>query len=109
MSEDLTPEGVAANKRETMLNIGEQEFRLWQHSPITAGFFQYLEDMVGLYRDRAADVVEAGSFDLAHLHQDTNPLVLRGQIAMLRQLHGVTVQIIQGFYGKETPDEDQAD
>lgn len=109
MSEDLTPEGVAANKRETMLNIGEQEFRLWQHSPITAGFFQFMIDQVAVWRELAADFVEAGAFTPGARPEDQNPDVVRGKILAVRELHQITLQTIQGAYGKETPDEDQAD
>lgn len=108
MTDDLSPEAVAASKRSTMLNIGEQEFKLWQHSPITAGFFQFMDDQIAVWRELAADLVEAGAFELGARAENNNPDVVRGRILAVRELRDITVQTIQSAYGKEMPDEDQA-
>lgn len=108
MSDDLSPEAVAANKRETMLSISEQEFRLWQHSPITAGFFQFLADQIESSRNLAADFVEGGWIREMGKPEAASLERLRGEILLLRQLHATTAQDIHRYYGKEMPDEDQA-
>lgn len=108
MTDDLSPEAVAAAKRETMLSIGEQEFRLWTHNPITAGFFQFMDDQIRVWRELAADLVEAGAFTPGARPESNNPDVVRGRILAVRELRDITVQTIHEAYGKEPP-EDQAD
>lgn len=107
MSDDLSPEAVASAKRETMLGLGEQEFRLWQHSPITAAFFQFMDDQVASWRENAADLLEMGAFIPGAREQDRNPDVVRGRILALRELREIELETIQGAYGKSPPEEDQ--
>jgi hypothetical protein len=107
MTDDLSPEAVAAAKRENILGVGAQEFMLWRHGPITAAFFQYLEDQIKSARELAADYVESGS--IKELGYAGGPSIdrLRGEIMLLRQLHGIELRAIHEFYGKEQPVEDQ--
>lgn len=107
MAEDLSTEAVAAAKRETMLGIGVQEFRLWQHSPITAAFFQFIDDQIASWRENAADLLEMGAFTAGAREQDRNPDVVRGRILAMRELHQIDLETIQGAYGKSPPVEDQ--
>jgi hypothetical protein len=109
MIDDLSPEGVAQAKRETMLGLSPQEFALWLHNPITAGFFQFMDDQIASWREMAADLVEAGAFTVGARSQDQNPDVVRGRIVALKELRQITVQTIQGAYGQEPPDETQAE
>lgn len=109
MPDDLSPEAVAQAKRQTALDMSDQGFRMWQHEPITAAFFQFLEDRVLAARETAADLVEQGRFVPGARPELQNPDVVRGQILALRELHKVTAQTIHDFYGKEMPEEDQAD
>lgn len=109
MTDDLSAEGVAQSKRRAALDMTEQAFKLWQHEPITAAFFQYLDDQVVAFREVAADLVEAGAFTAHAKPELQNPDVVRGQIVALKQLRQITAQTIQGFYGQEPPDETQAE
>ncbi len=94
----FSPAAVAKSKRENICSVGETEFHQWRHSPITAGYLQYMEDLVAFYRESVADMLESGLFLAGDHHQDRNPDVMRGQIIMLRQLHGVTIDQIKEFY-----------
>lgn len=105
----LSTEALAEVKRQQILGVGETEWQKWRHSPITASYLQFLEDQVAFYRDSAADILEAGQFAAGSSHQDKNPDVLRGQIVMLRQLHGLELAAIQRFYGKEAPKDEAHD
>lgn len=92
-----------------LLEIGEQEFMLWQHNPISAAYLQFLDDQVAVWREIAADLLEAGAFRLGDPAEDRNPDVVRGKLLALRELRGITLTDIQGFYGKEPPVESQGD
>ncbi len=83
------------------LELGEQEYRLWTHNPITAAYLQFMDDQIALWRDLVADVVEAGTFEKDAAHEDRNLDVVRGKIIAMRQLRGITLETIQGFYGQE--------
>lgn len=96
-----TPQKLATAKRETMVALSEQEYQSWRHQPITAGYLQYLEDMLAFYREAVVDILEAGQFNAGDTHPDRNPDCLRGQIIMLRQLHGLGLENIKSFYVKE--------
>ena len=106
MIDRTDPEAVAKGKRETMLGINEQEFMMWRHHPVTAGFLQYMNDMIELYRTAAADLVEARMLKEHDPHVDHNPDALSGQLFMLRQLFGIELATIHAFYGKEEQEED---
>lgn len=92
-----------------LLEIGAQEWAMWQHTPITAAFLQFLDDQITVWREIAADLVEAGAYRLDSPHEDTNPDVVRGKLLALRQLRGITLENIQAFYGKEPPAETEED
>lgn len=97
---DLSPEGVAQSKRAHMASITDQDWQLWRHNSITAGFLQYLDDQIATLREAAADLLEAGAFVDRSRHQDANPDALRGQIIMLRQIHGLTLGHVTDFYAQ---------
>lgn len=84
-----------------LLELGEQEFKLWQHSPITAAYLQFMEDFITASRDLAADLLEAGAYRLGDNHEDRNPDVVRGKLIATRYLRGIGLSEIQAFYGKE--------
>ncbi len=89
----------------------EQEFRLWQHEPITRAFLQYLDDQVANWRELAADIVEIGGFTAGDRLEGRNPDVVRGKIVALKELRRLTLAEIQDFYREATRDsqDDQAD
>jgi hypothetical protein len=91
------------------LDMGEREFAMWMHNPITAAFFRYLDDQVAVLRDRAADLVEGGVFMGADKrYEDASIEVVRGKLRALRGLQGIALGDIQGFYGKAVPDSQDA-
>ncbi len=87
------------------LELGEQEYRLWTHNPITAAYLQFIDDQITNWRGLAADCVESGFFRLASPHEDANPDVVRGKMLALRMLRGISLEHIQAFYGQEPPEE----
>ena len=107
MTDPLSPEAIAITKRAKLCSIGDTEWSQWRHNPISAGFLQYMEDMIAFYRAAAADLLEAGQFAHGDVHQDKNPDCLRGQIVMLRQLHGADLAQIKRFYGHEEPEQQE--
>lgn len=108
MIDHTSPELISESKRERLKELTDQEYMLWRHHPITAGFLQYLSDMIALYRETAADFVEARRLKPGDSHVDHNPDALSGQLFMLRQLYGLELATIHAFYGKTAPDEEQA-
>lgn len=104
---DPTPESLATLRRGQLLAMSEQEFRLWQHSPATAAFLQYLDDQIAAFRDLAADLVEAGAFSPGARAELQNPDVVRGQILATKMLRGISLADIQGFYGQEAVEQTQ--
>jgi hypothetical protein len=84
-----------------LLEITPQEWMLWQHGPITAAFLQFQDDQIAVWRELAADLLEAGAFHSGETHEDRNPDVVRGKLIAMRNLRGITLEAIQGFYGKE--------
>lgn len=105
----FTPEAVALIKRADMCALNQTDYSLWLHHPVTAGFFQYIEDQIEFMRSAVADMLEAGAFVPGHQHQDRNPDVLRGQIIMLRGLHTLTIDQIKNFYAPPEADVDEAE
>lgn len=93
--------------KSVLLEIGQQEWMQWQHTPLTAAFLQFIDDQIALWRETSADLLEAGAYRLGDSHEDRNPDVVRGKLLALRQLRGITLEAIQGFYGQATPDESQ--
>lgn len=92
-----------------LLEIGDEEFRLWTHNPISAAYLQFMEDQVAVWRELAADLLEAGAFGSTSQHEDANPNVVRGRILALRDLRRITLGEIQAFYGKEPAAESEED
>lgn len=83
-----------------LLEMSEQSYHLWRHSPVTAAYLKYLSDQVETFRRDAADLIEAGNLG-------SRADVLRGQIQILRELHTLELRHIKGFYRK--PDTDETD
>lgn len=90
-----------------LLEISSTEWALWQHNPITAAYLQFMEDQVAVWRELSADLLEAGAYRLNDAHEDRNPDVMRGKLVALKQLRGITLEAIQGFYGKARPQESE--
>ncbi len=86
--------------RELFSELSATEFNLWRHNPITAGFLAFLGDQRANMRDAVADLVETGRFS-AEGPTDANLHYLRGRLDILRELQGITVAHIQGFYREE--------
>lgn len=85
-----------------LLEISDETFHLWRHSPITAAYLLYLGDQIQAFREAAMDLLEAG-----HLAPQAD--VIQGRIATLRELQSLTLGAIQNFYRKEDKDENHAD
>lgn len=105
---DISPEGVAADKRATISTISDTEYQMWRHHPVTAGYLQYLDDQIAFMRAAAADLLESGLFIERDKHQDRNPDTLRGQIVMLRQIHGLTIEQIREFYSQSEGNDNES-
>lgn len=108
MIDEPTPEAFIALRRQQLLDLTPEEFRLWQHHPITAAYLQFLADMIDRWREIAADMVEEGAFQTRDQHEDKNPDVVRGRIIMMRVLHQIDIKQIQRFYGVEPEETDEA-
>ena len=102
-----TPESLAIIRRERLRTMGDQEWALWLHDPVTSAYLQYMDDQIAFFRDSIADMMEQGLFVQGHQHQDRNPDVMRGQIVMLRQLRGLSAEAMRSFYGQESPADTQ--
>jgi len=106
---DLTPAGMAQSKRAHTMAIGDTDYQQWRHHPITAAYLQFLDDQIEYMRTAAADLLENGLLTPGDRHQDRNPDVLRGQIVMLRQIHGLTLEQMQEFYRQDQSGDDHND
>lgn len=107
MTIDTEDEALAASRRQQLLDLTDQEFRLWQHHPLTAAFLQFMGDQVAAWREVAADLVENGMFRQHAQQELQNPDVVRGQIIAVRNLQGITLAHIHEFYGKEIPEAEE--
>jgi len=83
------------NHREVIRELSQKELAQWIHSPLTAAVWAYLADKTEALRTSAADLIEEGVFDPT-AKTDANPFVLRGRLAELRDLQGITLEAIQG-------------
>lgn len=97
----LVSEGFPTSAENPLLEISDQEWSLWQHNPLTKAFFGFLGDQHTAWRELAADCLESGIFRDGDPHEDRNIDVLRGKLIAFRDLRGITLTAIQGFYGKE--------
>lgn len=102
-----TPASLTAARRRILVEMDAEAFKLWQHNPVTAAFFQYLLDLVDDFRATAADLLENGLYEVHAQHPDKNPDVVRGRILTLRDLHQITLEDIQGLYGVVPISEDE--
>ena len=76
------------------MDLSETAYHQWRHSPITAAYLLYLQDQAEAFRTAAADLLEAGQ--LAPQSE-----MLRGRILTLRELHSLSLDVIQNFYRHE--------
>lgn len=84
-----------------LLELSEQAYNLWRHSPITAAYLAYLQDQIDAFRTAAADLLEGGALD-------AQADVLRGRIMNLRELHGLKLEHIHNFYRQDEAEEKDA-
>lgn len=105
MTDALTPEGFVSFRRQQLLDLTQEEYRMWQHHPITAAYLQFLDDYVEQWRGIAADLVETGAFQLRDPHEDKNPDVVRGRLVTARLLRQLDLEQIHRFYGVEPEEE----
>lgn len=86
--------------REIFVSMTDVEFNQWRHSPITAAVLAFLGDQYTNTRDGIAGLVENGHFTIDG-PTDTNLHYLRGRLDVMRELQGIAVAHIQGFYREE--------
>jgi len=97
---------MIAPHEQLLLDLSEETYQLWRHSPITAAYLLYLGDQVDAFRVAAADLLEAGALN-------SQADVLRGRLATLRELQTLKLNDIRNFYrhedneGKDGPAADQ--
>lgn len=77
-----------------ILQMSEQEWNLWRHSPITSAYLAYLGEQAQAFREAAADLLEAGQ-----LAQQSD--MIRGRILTLRELQNLSLDTLQNFYREE--------
>lgn len=84
-----------------LMDLGNEDWQRWRHSHVTAAFLQFLRDRLELCRANAASMVELGLYDIAAQVPDRNPNVMRGQILILDELQGLSIETIQSFYREQ--------
>ena len=84
-----------SSHEQLLLELSEEAYHLWRHSPITAAYLLYLGDQIEAFRTAAADLLEAGR--LAPQAE-----VIQGRILTLRELQNLSLDGIQNFYRQET-------
>lgn len=102
----FTDDWKGRSHEEVLMDLGEQEWQQWRHSPITAAFLGFLRDRLELCRQNASDLVYLGAYDIAAQQPDRNPNVMRGQMLTLDELQQITIEAIQGFYREKREAED---
>ena len=90
-----------SSHEQLLLELSEEGFHLWRHSPITAAYLLYLGDQIEAFRTAAADLLEAGR--LAPQAE-----VIQGRILTLRELQNLSLDGIQNFYRHEDTEESDA-
>lgn len=94
---------MADHHEELMLCLTQQEWAQWQHNPVTAAFFVFLEDQETNFMDNIAErfvagmLYEKGGSDGVD-SQDHNASVLRGRVIALRETRRITLADLQAFY-----------
>jgi hypothetical protein len=89
------------SQRMRAADISETTFAEWKHHPVTEVYLQFLEDQHKAWRELAADLVELGALDPTSTHEDRNPHVVRGKLAVVADLAQITIRAIQGFYAED--------
>lgn len=82
-----------------LLEMSEQSYHLWRHSPVTAAYLKYLADQAEAFRTAAADLLEAGKL----VSPDSD--VIRGRILTLRELNALLLDDIHNFYRQPDTEE----
>jgi hypothetical protein len=90
---------VDFDPRQLFEEMGQESWAQWMHSPITKAFFDFLSHQHENWREIAADLVEYGHLKPGAEHEDQNIDVVRGKLATLRLLRGISLSDIQRFYG----------
>lgn len=99
---------MAYDPKELFSEMSPETFALWTHSPITAAYLAFIEDQIANWREAAADLVEMGVLKVGADIPDHNLDSMRGRLATLRELRGISLADIQRFYGVSSQDtEDQ--
>ena len=75
---------------ELLLELSEESYHQWRHSPITSAYLKYLGDQIEAFRTAAMDLLEAGALK----DQD----MIRGRLATLRELQNLSLDDIKNFY-----------
>jgi hypothetical protein len=83
---------------ELLLELSEEAYALWRHSPITAAYLKYLGDQAEAFRTAAADLLEAGALA-------PQADVIRGRLLNLRELQTLSLGVIKNFYRREDTQE----
>ena len=93
-----TPQSLTADRRAILAEITDSEFQLWRHNPLTAAFFQHLEDLGENARQAFLRLWEGGGIDDAKKNPDMDPHFLRGEVRTYAYLARITAGSIQAFY-----------
>ena len=83
-----------AAHEELLLELSEESYHVWRHSPVTAAYLRYLGDQVEAFRTAAADLLEAGGLA-------PQADVIRGRLLTLRELQNLSLGDIHNFYRHE--------
>lgn len=100
----LDPAHLSQSRRQLLLALGEQEYRLWINNPITRAYHQYLADQIAYLREGVADLVELGALGPDHQKPTQNANVLGGRLNQLRDLLDLKLETIQAFYSEDSDD-----
>ena len=99
----MIPKDSLRPAHETLfLEMSAQEYHLWRHHPVTAAYLLYLNDLIGSFRESAADLLESG-----RLSPQADEL--KGRLLTLRELHSLDLGDICNFYRQEEKEERNAD
>lgn len=81
------------------LSIGEQDFHLWRHHPVSKVVLQYLADYREVLRREAMDRWESGALRLVDEQE------MRGRVLAVTDMIDLAHESIRSFYEGEKPSE----